>query len=256
MATRFSRSRRGITARLDAGEREVLRSLMGDVATMLAPDAASSADGLPGGGDGPPAEQDPLEAMLGITEEASLPEDPALARLLPDASRDDDEVSAEFRRYTEAGLRARKLEALATAVATLVAADEAEAAELAASAEEGGGEDAARGPASPALALVGAITRRSSAGRNPSGAPRGGSLVLDDAQATAWLTALNDVRLVVAERMGLRTDEDASRVALIASRPGVVSEEEATVAWLASVYDFLTWLQETLVAAVASGGYR
>ncbi len=255
MATRFTRSRRGITARLDAGEREVLRSLMGDVAAMLDPGPSGAPD--PDG-----AEQDPLELMLGITEEAVRPEDPALARLLPDASRDDDDVSAEFRRYTEAGLRARKSHALHVAVATLVAADEAEAAaeKLAAErdADEADDENAAapRGPAAPALAIVGALARRAGTGRGASAASRAGTLVLDEAQATAWMTALNDVRLVVAERMGLRTDEDATRVAAIASRPGAASGEEATTVWLASVYDFLTWLQETLVGAVASGGYR
>ncbi len=252
MATRFARSRRGISARLDAGEREVLRSLMGDVAAMLAPEDRGADEEDPG-------EQDPLEAMLGITEEAVTPQDPALARLLPDASREDDEVSAEFRRYTEAGLRSRKRDALAVAMATLSAVDEAEAAEATAEAadrQEGRGEQDRRNPAAPALALVGALARRSGAGRGGSGPSRAGVLVLDDAQATAWMTALNDVRLVVAERMGLRTDEDAARVAALASRPGPPSDEEATTMWLASVYDFLTWLQETLVGAVASGGYR
>lgn len=253
MATRFTRSRRGISARLDAGEREVLRSLMGDVEAMLAPDPATAAAT-------DAAEQDPLEMMLGITEEAVRPDDPALARLLPDASREDGDVSAEFRRYTEAGLRARKSHALRVAVATLVAADAAEAAEELAEREADAGPDEGeagpRGPAAPALAIVGALARRAGAGRGAPGPPRAGTLVLDEAQAIAWMTALNDVRLVVAERMGLRTDEDAARVAAIASRPGAATEEEATTVWLASVYDFLTWLQETLVGAVASGGYR
>ena len=70
-------------------------------------------------------------------------------------------------------------------------------------------------------------------------------LVLDDEQARAWLTALNDVRLVLAERMGLRTDADAERLA---------DDPSGT----AALYDFLTWLQETLVHAVsaASGPAR
>lgn len=193
MAHRFQRTREGITARFDAGERDVLRSLFTDVAGLLGgvrPAHAVSAD--------------PLEAMVGITEGATLPEDPALARLLPDASRDDDEAAAEFRRLTERGLRERKQQALATAAATL-----------------------------------------DRAGR-PGRAGRPAALVLDDAEAGAWLTALNDVRLVVAERMGLRTEEDAARVAAAAA--GLPEEDPAV--WLASVYDFLTWLLETLVHAL------
>ncbi len=35
----------------------------------------------------------------------TIPEDPVLARLLPDAYRDDPEAAGEFRRYTEPALR-------------------------------------------------------------------------------------------------------------------------------------------------------
>ena len=37
-----------------------------------------------------------------------IPEDPVLARLLPDAYRDDPEAAGEFRRYTEPALRSAK----------------------------------------------------------------------------------------------------------------------------------------------------
>lgn len=46
---------------------------------------------------------------LGISDQTSPPEDPALARLFPDAYRDDPKAAGEFRRYTEVGLRARKI---------------------------------------------------------------------------------------------------------------------------------------------------
>jgi hypothetical protein len=48
-----------------------------------------------------------------------LPDDPVLARLLPDAYRDDPEASGEFRRYTEQGLRSGKAAAARTVLATL-----------------------------------------------------------------------------------------------------------------------------------------
>ena len=243
MASRFQRTRRGIVGRLDPAEREVLASLLRDVGEMLAPDSSTgpAPDPAPRSPDGGVPGAAELEAMLGITEGAARPDDPALARLLPDASRDDPSVSAEFRRYTEAGLRARKRSAIDVALAGLAAADAASARASAA-----GEQPPVR---APAASLVGALTG--------SRAPHPDDVVLDDASAAAWMTALNDVRLVVAERLGLRTDADAARVAARAARPReATTEAEAAQAWLSSIYDFLTWLQETLVVAVAAGGYR
>ncbi len=50
---------------------------------------------------------DPLAAMVGITSHDSPPEDDVLMRLLPNAYADQVDAS-EFRRYTEATLRAKK----------------------------------------------------------------------------------------------------------------------------------------------------
>lgn len=63
--------------------------------------------------DGEPQERigdDPLEAMLDFDAPREKPDDPALQRLLPDAHRDDAEVAAEFRRFTERGLREGKVD--------------------------------------------------------------------------------------------------------------------------------------------------
>jgi hypothetical protein len=57
--------------------------------------------------------------MIGLTDNAKLPDDPVLARLLPDAYRDDPDASGEFRRYTEQGLRSGKAAAARTVLATL-----------------------------------------------------------------------------------------------------------------------------------------
>jgi hypothetical protein len=59
--------------------------------------------------------------MIGLTDNTELPDDPVLARLLPDAYRDDPEASGEFRRYTEQGLRSGKVAAARTVLATLPA---------------------------------------------------------------------------------------------------------------------------------------
>ena len=62
-----------------------------------------------------------LDALLGLDEPARAPEDPALARLLPDAYRDDPDAAGEFRRYTEQSLRSAKQEAARTVLETLPA---------------------------------------------------------------------------------------------------------------------------------------
>lgn len=54
---------------------------------------------------------DPLAAAVGISTNDRLPEDPALARLLPDAYQNP-EHAGEFRRYTEHGLRDGKRQRL------------------------------------------------------------------------------------------------------------------------------------------------
>lgn len=84
-----------VVLELDDVGRDVLDSLARQVAAMLQPDHA------------PPT--DPLAVMVGIDPDAERPDDPALARLLPDAFVDDPEASAEFRRFTEVEIRQRKV---------------------------------------------------------------------------------------------------------------------------------------------------
>ncbi|WP_404392658.1 DUF2017 domain-containing protein [Humibacillus xanthopallidus] len=71
-------------------------------------------------------------------------------------------------------------------------------------------------------------------------------VVLDDASAPAFLIALTDVRLLLGERMGMRTEEDAD--ALHAAMETIADDDPLgyAMAW----YDFLTWLQETLAHAL------
>jgi hypothetical protein len=79
--------------------------------------AEPAGTGEPGDGD----LFDDLVDSLGLTEDAVLPDDPALARLLPDAYPEDPDASSEFRRYTEKDLRAGKVAAAKTVLATLPA---------------------------------------------------------------------------------------------------------------------------------------
>jgi hypothetical protein len=58
---------------------------------------------------GPDATGDMLYAQLGIGGSSTPPLDPALARLLPDAYRDDEDAASDHRRLTERSLVDRKL---------------------------------------------------------------------------------------------------------------------------------------------------
>jgi len=71
---------------------------------------------------GPVAEPagDPLEQLQNLGEQSAPPDDPALLRLFPDAYRDDDDAAADFRRYTEDGLRRLKTDRLTESRAVLV----------------------------------------------------------------------------------------------------------------------------------------
>jgi hypothetical protein len=74
---------------------------------------------------------------------------------------------------------------------------------------------------------------------------------LDADQARALSVALTDVRLILGERLGLRTDEDADRVHGILER-ALAGEEDVDPALAQQIayYDFLTWLQESVTLAL------
>ena len=78
MARPFRRTPGGYTARFEQPERELIRELAEDVRALLRP-SDTAADG---------STVDPLEALVGITENPTIPEDSAVARLLPVASSD------------------------------------------------------------------------------------------------------------------------------------------------------------------------
>lgn len=200
MATAFRRKGRGADRRfvavLDAEERELVASLMEQVADLLGP-TATTATGDEG--------FDAVVAGIGLAtpdtgvapEDAeSSSRDPALDRLLPAGHREDDEAAAEFRRLTEGGLRHRKASGLAASVAAL------------------------RGSADV--------------------------LVLDPPQAVVFVTAITDVRLVLGERLGLHEDEDLDRLEALADSLGPAEP----VVHVLALYDFMTWLQESLASAL------
>lgn len=81
--------------------------------------------------------------------------------------------------------------------------------------------------------------------RTPEGRPSE-EVRLDEEEAQAFVVALTDVRLVVGDRLQLRVDSDADQLEL-ALAGGTL---DAQAAWLVAVYDFLTWLQESLTQAM------
>lgn len=83
--------------RLDRDEAEVLEQLIGQLIELLQSHSGTSLD------------PDPLFASLEIGGTESLPDDPALARLFPNAFEADTDAAA-FRRVTEQGLVNRKLQ--------------------------------------------------------------------------------------------------------------------------------------------------
>ena len=73
----------------------------------------------------------------------------------------------------------------------------------------------------------------------------------DEAMETA--AALTDVRLVLASRLGIESDDDAERLhAQVALAQNPDDAEDGTVdrerVWLGMIYEALTWLQDSLVA--------
>jgi hypothetical protein len=158
---RHRRSKR-IIATLSGFEADLLRSLAAQLVELLRNEAAV-----------PSEIADPLEALFeggdfaGPTTE---PDDPVLARLFPNAYRDDGDSSAEFRRYTESGLRDGKARAAGTIIDTL---------------EEAGLPDE---PGSEELTI---------------------DVELDLATAETWMRALTDLRLALGTRLGVEEgDED------------------------------------------------
>ncbi len=105
------RSKAGPKIRLADEEVTLLTILVDDLDALLAGDDEEREPGVasPSGGR---ANLDPLVELTGLdvdaAQRAERPTDPALRRLLPDAYRDDEEASAEFRRYTDQSLRGSK----------------------------------------------------------------------------------------------------------------------------------------------------
>jgi len=94
VAKAFKYGLKGITGFLEPAERELLRSLIDDVISMLQPAEHAS--------------QDPLAALIGLDMDVQEPTDRAVKRLLPNVMKNDDGASLEFRQLTSARSGKRK----------------------------------------------------------------------------------------------------------------------------------------------------
>lgn len=131
----------------------------------------------------------------------SPPEDPALARLLPDAHRDDPLAASEFRRLTETTIRDGKLRSV-----------------------RGSREVLARW-------------------RDPDEETHR----LSAPEAIGLARTLTDVRLVLAQRLGVESDHDTERLHALAAGGRLTPE----ITWNVELYEFLGWMQETVIAALS-----
>ncbi len=105
----------GVRASLAAAEASLLRSLVGQIMALVEPEES----GEPADPGAPDSELAALEAMVHGPGAEQPPDDPVLARLLPDGYRDDPESAGEFRKYTEPALRSAKYQAAREMMDTL-----------------------------------------------------------------------------------------------------------------------------------------
>jgi len=89
--------------------------------------------------------------------------------------------------------------------------------------------------------------------RAPSGPE--GTVLVAPGQESDWLGASNDIRLVLAQRLGIESAQDAEHVHATAFQEAP-EEETSREQWYrgtALVYDMVTWWQESLVSALFGG---
>jgi len=184
----FTRSRGRLTLRLDDAEVTVLRGLLKQFEELVAPTTAATTD--------------PLAAMVGIDVDSVTPQDPALLRLFPDGYRDDPDAAADFRRFTERGLRNAKLER---------------------------------------ATVVGAVLEQFPFDESASDQTVN-AVVVDGDQSQAWLLTCNDLRLVLGSRLEIVSDDQ---------QVGTDWDSDDDRFQLLSLYQWLTWLQSTLLESLA-----
>ena len=195
----FAHHRRSghVIATFSGLEADLLRSLAAQLVELLRNEEAVPRTGV-----------DSFEAMLDFSGPTTEPDDPVLARLFPTAYPQDDEAAAEFRRFTEGGLRDGKAAGAATLIDTL---------------EEAG---------------------------LPAELTEDGLMIdveMDRPTAETWLRTFTDLRLALATRLEVEEDDDERWLAMPDDDPRGQAHD---------IYQWVGYLQETLVDALTDGGRR
>lgn len=173
-------------------------------------------------GDGQSHQVDPLLHLVGISNADSLPDDPVLRRLLPNAYADE-KSAGEFRRYTEHGLREKKKAHALAIYEALLPQD-----------EEWTGDT----PLDKGFLTV----------TFPSG------------HSLEWLGGLNDLRLALAVRLGIgtnpgeskgRVQEEPSNTESLHKKYELMVDSDPMKA-VYSVYSWIGWLQQSLLEALTN----
>lgn len=228
----FRREGEHLVAEVDPGEREVLATVVADVAELLG--GGRFEDRVRETGSArprPDAQGGPDEGALAVRlrlDPLPAPDDPAVHRLLPDASRDDADVAAEFRRLTEDDLRQQKIDRLAVLFDALTV--------------EALGHPTTEAPAADADRP----RRRRDRGRHEAVAV----VRVTTDRAPALAATLTDIRLVLGERLGVTDEEASERLEheVVHGRPA--DAEAQGRQYLGSVFLALGWWQETLMACL------
>ncbi len=185
----FKRRRRGgLTAVFSSTEAHLMANLAGQVVELLR-DRNGAAE----------SHADPLAVQLGMGGSAVPPEDPVLARLLPDAYRSSEDDSGEFRRLTERSLTSTKVHHAETLIGSLIDGG------LTFGSIDAEGDDV--------------------------------EVELDEDAVQSWLKALTDIRLSLAVRLGIEDEEDAMLVGESADEAIVAMSE--IYDWLGYVQETL-----------------
>ncbi|GAB2458048.1 DUF2017 family protein [Xylanimonas ulmi] len=200
--TPFAATPEGYEAYWEEAERRVLAIVAREVSAMLREQA-----GLPEPGDDP---LESLAASMQTTGTPRVPDDAAARRLLPDASRDDAEVAAEFRHLTQNDLAVAKVRGLERFADLLDPPGDARLDDALDEAFDGARDDDARDDAFEDEAFDDEALDDEAfddEAFDEDAADRAVVLIGRD-EANTVAAALTDVRLVVAQRLGLATDDD------------------------------------------------
>ncbi|HEY4557125.1 MAG TPA: DUF2017 family protein [Enteractinococcus sp.] len=220
MALAFKSTLRGYSAYLEKPERQILRSLFSDVLTLLG--GVSPADDQ--------LEEDKprfFDRFRPAAETAHLPEAPA---------RQTDSPTDEAFWHLVDGLNDDEvhLDLTDPAVKRLLPdARSGEAAEAGSQQFRQLAQDDIRQEKIADLQRAYALLQT-------------GSLMLTRTEAEAFSRALNQVRLVLSSRLNIEDEHDAERV----HRVGSVDQATDVESYMALLYNFVSWLQETLMQAL------